>query len=503
MARRWLAARTLGCAVLAVAAVVASSAGPPPAEAAWELVAEHWYTVELAGARAGWMTMSVEADADRYRSVNRMRMSIARGQIPVHIEFTTMALETRDGRPLELRFVSDMAQQSVESQWRFEEDRVVQTTRQGGRETVKEVPPPEAPWLMPTAVQRYWLERREAGAQEITYRMIEPQIGLSPVTVRHVLVGEDEFDVGDRTIPVTTWKTTTSLLPLEAIEQYSTDGHLVLQEVNLPFGAMVTRIATRAEALTDEGERGPELLIKTFVTPSRPLADPHRSTTATLRLRVAQGTMPPLPRAGAQRVEAGEDPAAVTIRIDMGDNQRADPRDTRDPAYLESSAMIGADDPLVRALSAKAVRDAGDDPFDRARAMRAFVHRDVSAKGLDIAFATASETARLKSGDCSEHAVLLCAMLRADGIRARVAIGLIYVDRFLGERGIFGWHMWTQALIDGSWVDFDATLPRRYHAAHVLTTTSSLADGALSAELASTLLLMGNLQIDVVDVGYE
>ena len=353
------------------------------------------------------------------------------------------------------------------------------------------------------AVQRYWLERREAGAEEITYRMIDPQSGLSPVTFRHVFVGEDEFDVGDRIIPVTTWKTTTSLLPLEALERYSTDGHLVLQEVNAPFGAMVTRIATRAEALAGEGERGPELLIKTFVTPSRPLPDPHRSTTATLRVRVAKGMMPPLPTAGAQRVEAGEDPAAVTIRIDIGDNQRADPQDVRDPAYLESSAMIDADDPVIRALSAKAVRAAGDDPIDRARAMRAFVHRDVSEKGLDTAFATASETARLKSGDCSEHAVLLCAMLRADGIPARVAIGLIYVDRFLGERGIFGWHMWTQALIDGSWVDFDATLPRRYHAGHVLTTTSSLGGGALSAELASTLLLMGNLEIDVVDVGYQ
>ena len=40
-------------------------------------------------------------------------------------------------------------------------------------------------------------------------------------------------------------------------------------------------------------------------------------------------------------------------------------------------------------------------------------------------------------------------MLRADGIPARVASGLVYADGFLGSRDIFGWHMWTQALIDG------------------------------------------------------
>ena len=63
--------------------------------------------------------------------------------------------------------------------------------------------------------------------------------------------------------------------------------------------------------------------------------------------------------------------------------------------------------------------------------------------------------------------------------------------------------MWTQALIDGRWVDFDATLPLRYHAGHVLTGTSALGEGALATELASSIMLIGNLRIEVVDVGYE
>ena len=165
--------------------------------------------------------------------------------------------------------------------------------------------------------------------------------------------------------------------------------------------------------------------------------------------------------------------------------------------------MVDSTDDLIQKLAAGAVRDAGDDPMARAEAMRALVHRHVNVKSLDTAFATASETARMKTGDCSEHAVLLCAMLRAQKFPARVAIGLIYVDSFLGERDIFGWHMWTQALIDGAWVDFDATLPSRYHAAHVLIATARLGDGGLGSELASTLMLMGNLEIDVLDVGYE
>jgi transglutaminase-like putative cysteine protease len=127
----------------------------------------------------------------------------------------------------------------------------------------------------------------------------------------------------------------------------------------------------------------------------------------------------------------------------------------------------------------------------------------VNEKGLDTAFATASETAQLRAGDCSEHAVLLAAVLRANGIPSRVAIGLVYAESFLGREGIFGWHMWTQAQIGDRWVDFDATLPERYHAGHVLTGTSALAEGGLAAELASSISLMGNLQIEVLDLDCE
>jgi transglutaminase-like putative cysteine protease len=91
-------------------------------------------------------------------------------------------------------------------------------------------------------------------------------------------------------------------------------------------------------------------------------------------------------------------------------------------------------------------------------------------------------------------------MLRAQGIPSRVATGLVYVEGFGAEGYSFGWHMWTQALVDGRWVDFDATLSRRYHAAHVLTGVSSLGDQAAPGEMASMMRMIGNLQIEVVDV---
>ncbi len=56
-------------------------------------------------------------------------------------------------------------------------------------------------------------------------------------------------------------------------------------------------------------------------------------------------------------------------------------------------------------------------------------------------------------GDCTEHAVMLAAMMRASGIPSRVVIGLTYSDQASAMIG----HMWTEAWIDGHWIPYDST----------------------------------------------
>lgn len=467
----------------------------------WQLVQEDWYVVELAGHKAGWMTTSVYSDGQRYRSDNQVRLRIGRGPATVAIDLDSSFVESHDGEPVSMKFVDKMGRQPVQTHWEFAADHVVQTTEQAGRETVTELPLPEGEWLTPMAMGRYWLDQQQAGAQEMTYRIIDPANGLSPIAVTHRFIEEDVMQREGQTVAVTVWKTTTELLSAVATEKYDSQGTLMYQAVTVGF-EMITRIATKAEALARPGQQ-PELLVATFVKPDEPIARSKRTTTATLRLRTKKGAMPTLPSAGAQRVEVGNDAGSVILHVDINENQPASAQETDDPGYLQASAVIDSKDEQIRQLAARATDRAGDDLYEQAEAMRRFVHRYISNKDLDTAFATASEVARLKSGDCSEHAVLLCAMLRTQEIPARIAVGLIYAESFLKQRGVFGWHMWTQALIDGKWVDFDATLRNRYHAAHVLTSTTDLAEGAFSQQMGEALQLIGNLEIEVVEVGYE
>jgi hypothetical protein len=497
-----LVASLLWCALVWAGASADSSAPTAPQEA-WTLVSDHWYTLEIAGAKSGWMNQTVHSDGERYRTAEQVHMSIGRGSgAPVEIDMSSSFIESHDGRPISCSVVQGMSRQPMESSWVFHDDRVVRTTRQGSIEKTTDLPLASEPWLPPQAAHRFWKERSEAGAEEITFRTVDPEQGMEPAVITMKLRDRGEFTFDGRTMPVTIWDSSLSLgaLSISAVEKMSSDGVLVHQEIRAGF-AMSFSLSTQAEAQR-AAAAAPDLLAKTFIAPDAPIRNVMGSTKAVYSLRLADGSaMPAIPSSGAQRVDAGSDGLVATVTIDVNARPTAETADTAE--WLESSVLVDAADPQVAALARSAVRDAGDDPLARAEALRAAVHRHITLKGLDTAFASASETAKLQRGDCSEHAVLLCAMLRAQSIPARVATGLLYVDDFAGHEDIFGWHMWTQALIDGSWVDFDATLPRRYHAGHILTSVSALGDGAASTDLASIISLMGKLKIDVVDIEHE
>jgi len=99
--------------------------------------------------------------------------------------------------------------------------------------------------------------------------------------------------------------------------------------------------------------------------------------------------------------------------------------------------------------------------------------------------------------------VLLAAMLRAEGIPSRTVSGLVYVDSFQGHRRIFGYHMWTQALLDvngePTWVDLDATFPDHIvmDATHIALGVASMADDEAFDGLVGMVPLMGNLEIEI------
>ncbi|MFP6900497.1 MAG: transglutaminase-like domain-containing protein, partial [Opitutales bacterium] len=171
-----------------------------------------------------------------------------------------------------------------------------------------------------------------------------------------------------------------------------------------------------------------------------------------------------------------------------------------DIKYKKSNVMIDSDDPLVQRLSKRASRGARN-VFDLAHRLRHFVSRYVRVKNLEVGFATASEVARSREGDCSEHAVLLAAMGRASGLPSRVVAGLVYVPKLEGKTNVMGYHLWTQFHLRGRWVDFDAALNEsECSPTRIALMASPLEDSSLT-ELGLVLLdYIGQVEIKVTKV---
>ena len=115
-----------------------------------------------------------------------------------------------------------------------------------------------------------------------------------------------------------------------------------------------------------------------------------------------------------------------------------------------------SEQPVVDMLASDAWQS--DEPVLSVEAMESRVFEWIDDKTYARNFDFASTVARTRSGDCTEHAVLLAAAARAAGKPARVVLGLMLID---GESPrVFG-HAWTEVWESGQWQLLDATLPEK------------------------------------------
>jgi hypothetical protein len=343
-------------------------------------------------------------------------------------------------------------------------------------------------------------QRLKAGAEEITVRTIDPTSGIQPVTAKYTNFEKTTVIIDGRSVDAIKRNITTNTggAVVKSTDYVDSEGELIKSRMDLG-GITLDIIATDKAGAKETGD-APEIMVKTFASPDKPIDNPRRTTKAVLLLSIPD-EMPALPETSSQRIEKLKNAARVTITRDAVHN--APEAEVKDPALLAATTMANINDEDIKQLAARAIANAEDTPAAKAEACRRFVYKYIRKKDLGTAFASASEVADSKQGDCTEHGVLLTALLRANGIPARAVIGLIYADQFAGAERIFGYHMWAQAVlnVDGHdrWVDLDATLPDSvpFDATHIALDTTTLADGSPVAGLGAVASMLGRLQIKV------
>ncbi len=464
---------------------------------------ELWSVLMIDGRRAGHILERVTVEDDTMTTVVRSSMTMRRGPANIEIEVDSTFIETTAHEPVSWKTVVSMGGAPVETAYRFSDDGIEVVRREGGRESHETRKTLEVSWLTPGSVRTLLALRLGAGARTIEYTALDPTQGLVPVHIRLDDIEASSVEVLGKTVSAYRATMTSSALPGIPTRVWIDErGRTVRSEVQLAGMRIVTMAADRelAQARLDP----PELMARTFVRTARAIERPRHVTDASYILRVQQGMLPDIPETSSQRVERIDDRSARIVvrtggRFDAGLAREGDER------LVEPSAMLDTRDPLIRDLARKA-RGENLDPATVAERTRQLVFRHVRTKDLGVGFASASEVARSRQGDCSEHAVLLAALLRAQGIPARVVSGLVYADGFLDERNIFGYHMWVQALLekDGQrrWVDLDPTLgpSTTFDATHIALVISTLEDGEGANALVRLAPLLGALEIEIESV---
>lgn len=273
-------------------------------------------------------------------------------------------------------------------------------------------------------------------------------------------------------------------------------GEPLKTETGLLGQTMETYIVSKEEALKAIAGTELDIAVNTLIRVSR-IRNAHHTKQAVYRI-TTQGEDPAeFLLAGPTQHIKRISPDTVELTVTAVEVPKSGRRTEIDSKYLESTRFLQCDDDRVQQHARRAAAGATD-PAQIAVQMERYVHEKLTKKNFSTALASAAEVAKSLEGDCTEHAVLLAAMLRADHIPSRIAVGLVYVE----SRSSFGGHMWTEAYLNGRWVPLDATLGQGgIGAAHIKLGESSFSDNgpAPITSFLPLLKVLGNMQIRVMD----
>jgi hypothetical protein len=123
--------------------------------------------------------------------------------------------------------------------------------------------------------------------------------------------------------------------------------------------------------------------------------------------------------------------------------------------FLQPTDMAQSDDPSV-VKEAKRIVGSETNAMIAAQKIVNAVFESIDKQAGVRGSATALEVLQNGAGDCTEHAVLVVALMRAAGIPARTVDGIVLAADG-GGNGVAGYHAWAEIWL-GQWIGVDATV---------------------------------------------
>ncbi len=483
MIRTWWPA----VALAAVALVTSSVRADSPTES--------WYVSTLGGARVGHSREIVSAsrEGDVVTTVES-RMSVRREGQTVAIEVTERWVESPDGAPIAYRSARTMGPETIVLELDVADGELHLRKTLGATEDAR-VLESESPLLFPWAAKELRVSRGFGAGTQYSYAAFDGEfeaVGHVSVTV----AGDEALTIkGEERVLHKLALDFDLLGGIEILEWRDDEGRLWREE--LPALGLVRERATRDEALAS-GAIG-DVVVSTKVASNAALGDPSRIDSALYELWLTNGDIVgSVPEDARQRV-VGRTDRGVLVRVERTvPEPGAAGEPTSDPAafseYLSGSTIMQTEDGALIEAAEEAVSDGSAGAWEAARSIERWVFRTIVSKNLATTFASARAVLETRSGDCSEHAVLMATLARIAGIPSRVASGIVY------GRGGFAYHMWVEIWTGSAWHALDPTLGKgSVDATHVKFADSALSHGSVGELSVGILKVVNRLRLKVVE----
>lgn len=467
---------------------------------------DEWAEVYLSGNKVGYSHSTLARDGDRIHTATTIMMEITRADQAITLNSLESTIETLAGGPITFESTMDMSIMKSTTNGTVKDGKVTIVQSQFGMEQTQTFDYPTGA-LMTWGTFRESLVRGFEPGTHYSLPIYAPQLRMDDAVTAVTTIGQwEQFEHRGKKrrglkVDVVMESPMGSMAIVSWVDR---DGRPLKARVPAPgLGDLEIVTTDQAAALADFIP--PELFMNTVISVKRNI---DRKTARRIKYRITAKSddvdLGELPATGAQTIGERSD-RSVEVLVSRQTHHSKTARGPAKPPspdgeYLESNLMINTDDPQLIELAKKAA-GGETEPFNLGDKLRRFVTDYVTTKSLNIGFGTASEVCRSRQGDCSEHGVLLAALGRLNGLPARVAVGVVYLPTFGGQKNVFGYHMWTQFFIDGRWIDFDAALREsQCSPIRIAFATSSLKNTGLADLSLPLLSKIGAIDIDILEI---
>jgi hypothetical protein len=481
-----------------------------------EKVEETWETAHVEGARVGWHHLTTEAiDRDgerRLRTVSDLDLTFRRNQASVQLRMEQGDETTPEGKVLAV-LMRQYTGRGLHLQLAgaLESDGRMHVLIDNGRIDRRLRWPEDVLGLQ--AREQFFTKRKTAPGDRLVWTAYDPIVN-TVVNLQVQVRDKEEVSVaGQRQ----------RLLRVDIVpEKIEVPGQSVqlptvvwwLDDASRPvrrqteltgLGQVVLTRSTKEAATAALGTTAalPDVNLRNLIPLNRALPRPRETRSAVYRITLRDDPDPATAFVQDEHQESRVVPGEKALELSVHPvRPSAQPGkvEVAGEEYRKPSHFISSEDERVKALAAQAVGNERD-PWRKAVRIEGWIKQNLRVDQA-AALVPASQIARDPRGDCRHAALLGAALCRAEGIPARTALGLLYVER--NQRPALGFHMWVEVWHDGHWLGLDGTLGLgSVGADHLKVSDHSWHETASLTPLLPLYRVLGKASVDLVRFSHE